>query len=188
MLATTQTGQLNNIDDCYIKVGSLQPIYMYIMPDIGDGHAATYAQQNGIGRSMPAYTFSYGGPRQISWTIHLYADTYQRLLTNLQTLRIIESCTYPRNGAGNLPFVPPSICKLKCGPMLGDYEINVVLMSYSVKYPVDVQWSDKIGIPYNGNIISVGPIPYKFDIDCTFEVVYDASQLPGSERILSLGN
>ena len=180
MKATTDTGILRFIDDCYIQVGSSAPIQMYIMPDISDGHDAAYNQQTGIGRSLPAYTFGNGGPRNISWTIHLYADYPERLQLNLQTLRIIESCTYPRIGAGNLPFTPPSICKIKCGPMLGDYPLAAVLKSYSVSFPTDIMWSERIG--------NFGPIPYKFDITCQFEVVYDASQLPGAERILTEGN
>ena len=136
MNATTGTGKFVNIPDCYIQIGSQPPIYMYIMPDIGDQHSASYNKQNGIGRSMPMYTFSYGEVRSISWTIHLYADTLDRLISNLQTLRSIESCTYPRTQfVQDLPFTPPSICKLKCGEVLGspNYEINAVLTSYNVK-------------------------------------------------------
>jgi hypothetical protein len=180
MKATTDTGILRFIDDCYIQVGSLAPIGMYIMPEIQDSHGASYSVQNGIGRSLPAYTFGNGEARTIGWTIHLYADYPDRLLFNLQTLRIIESCTYPRIGTGNLPFVPPSICKLKCGAVLGTYEIAAVLKNYNVTFPVDVQWST--------NIPGYGSIPYKFDITCQFEVVYDASQLPGAERIITDGN
>jgi hypothetical protein len=180
MLGTTDTGIFRFVDDCYIQVGSLAPIRMYIMPDISDSHSANWPTQNGIGRSLPAYTFGNGEARTISWTIHLYADYPDRLIYNLQTLRIIESCTYPRNGTGALPFVPPSICKLKCGATLGSYPIAAVLKSYSVSFPVDVPWSE--------NISGYGPIPYKFDIQCSFEVVYDASQLPGAERIITEGN
>ena len=187
MIATTATGILKDIPDCYIQVGNLQPIYMYVMPDIGDGHGSTYQTQNGIGRSMPSYTFSYGDARSISWTIHLYADSQERLLSNLQILRTLEAATYPRTATDlQIPFVPPWICKLKCGEVLGsiDYEIQAVLKSYNVKFPVDVQWAE----PFAINGVKYGAIPYKFDIDCQFEVVYAAGSLPGAERIIRYGN
>ena len=187
MNATTGTGKFVNIPDCYIQIGSQEPIYMYIMPDIGDQHEAKYNTQDGIGRSMPMYTFAFGGVRSISWTIHLYADSLDRLISNLQVLRRIEACTYPRvDQVKDLPFTPPSICRLKCGEVLGSptYEISAVLKSYNVKFPVDVQWSGPIS--YKGQNYS--SIPYKFDIDCSFEVVYSAGTLPGAERIVQFGN
>lgn len=180
MLATSQYGgQLKFIPDCYIAVGDFK-VQMYIMPDIGDGHSAEYATTNGTGRSLPTYTFSYGGARTISWTIHLYADTQNTLQYNLRILRLFESLTYPRSSARSLPFLPPQIVKLKCGEILGSYEICAIVKSYSVKFPTDVQWSEE----RNG----VGYIPYKFDIDLTLEAVYDAGTLPGAERIITDGN
>jgi hypothetical protein len=187
MIATTATGILKDIPDCYIQVGNLPRIYMYVMPDIGDGHNATYQAQTGIGRSLPSYTFSFGDKRSISWAIHLYADSQERLVYNLKVLRTLEAATYPRTASDNqIPFVPPWICKLKCGEVLGsiDYETQAVLTSYNVKFPVDVQWAE----PFSANGINYGAIPYKFDIDCQFEVVYAAGSLPGAERIIKYGN
>jgi len=184
MQATTATGILKDIPDCYIQIGGTY-FYMYIMPDIGDTHDAQYATQNGIGRSLPTYNFSYGGPRTISWTVHLYADFPGRLLSNLNFMRALESCTYPRNTENSfLPFVPPLILQIKCGAVLGDLPLAVVLKSYNVKFPVDVQWSE----PQVVNGKNVGPIPYKLDIDCTFETVYDSLYLPGQDRVAIFGN
>jgi len=180
MAATSaRGGQLNFIPDCYIKIGDL-PIQMYIMPDISDSHNASYSKTNGTGRSLPTYTFSNGDARTISWSMHLFADSENTLNYNLKILRLIESLTYPRTVARTVPFLPPNIVKLKCGEVLGSYEICAVLQSYSVKFPTDVPWS----APQNGNSY----IPYKIDIDLNFEAVYDAGTLPGSERIITDGN
>lgn len=178
---TQEGGQFSYIDDCYIKVGDFK-MMMYIMPEISDSHSATYNTQNGTGRSLPTYTFSYGADRAISWTIHFYADTQKRLLWNLDMLRLLESLTYPRTTTRNMPFVPPQIVKIKCGEVLGSYEICAVVESYSVKFPADVQWS----MPsYTGG---KSYIPYKFDVDLSMKVVYDAGTLPGAERIITDGN
>jgi hypothetical protein len=180
MAATAPNGGgLNFIPDCYIKIGDL-PIYMYIMPEISDSHNAAYSKTNGVGRSLPTYTFSNGDARTISWSMHLYADTLNTLNYNLKILRLIESLTYPRNTARTVPFLPPNIVKLKCGEALGSYEICAVLMSYSVKFPTDVPWS----VPQDGKSY----IPYKIDVDLNFEAVYDAGTLPGAERIITDGN
>lgn len=173
-LATTKNGQLNYIADCYINVGGVR-ITMNNLPDISDGHDATYSSENGVGRSIPTRTYSYSGDRNISWSAHFIADTSAALNQNLQALRLLESATYPRSSVGSLPYLPPHICKIKCGKLLGDYELCVVLNSYSVKFPIDIPWSEN------------GYIPYKFDVELQFTVVYDSANLPGSERILILG-
>lgn len=182
MLATKTGGQFNDLQDCYIRIGDFK-MYMYNMPDISDSHNATYNTQNGTGRSLPTYTFSYGGDRTISWTIHFYADSQKRLLWNLDMLRLLESLTYPRTETRSMPFVPPQIVKLKCGEVLGSYEICAIVESYSVKFPVDVPWS----LP---GYLNQGKsyIPYKFDVDLSMKAVYDSGTLPGSERIITDGN
>jgi len=179
MIATSEGGRLRYIDDCYIKIGDFT-FKMYIMPEISDSHAANYNSKNGTGRSIPTYTFANGDKRSISWTVHLFADSSEALEFNLKLLRMLESLTYPRSNARTLPFLPPNIVKLKCGEVLGSYELCAVLTNYSVKFPTDVPWSPQM----NGRSY----IPYKFDIDCSFEAVYDSGTLPGAERILSDGN
>jgi hypothetical protein len=173
-LATNKSGRLNYITDCYVDVGGIR-IVMNNLPDISDSHDAQYASENGVGRSMPTRTYSYSGDRKVGWTIHFMADTPAALQQNLQALRLLESATYPRSQAGNLPYLPPPICKIKCGKLLGNYELCAVLENYSVKFPTDIPWSED------------GYIPYKFDVDLQFTVVYDSANLPGSERILVLG-
>jgi hypothetical protein len=175
------TGQLYRIDDCYIKVGNFH-IWMYILPEISDKHDASYSSTNGTGRSLPNLTFSYGGSRTISWSAKLFAQDAQGLRDNLTILRLLESLTYPRVGADSrtLPYLPPYIVKLKCGEILGKYELCAVLKDYSVKFPNDVPWSSRQG--------GISYVPYKIDIDLNFEAVYDSGTLPGAERIITEGN
>ena len=173
-LATTNTGLLNYLSDCYIDIGGVR-ILMNTLPEISDTHDASYASETGVGRSMPTKTFSNGGDRKINWTVHFMAETQAKLLDNLRALRLIEASTYPRSLVGNLPYLPPPVCKIKCGRLLGDYELCVVAESYSVKFPTEVPWSD------------IGYIPYQFDVDINFSVVYDSANLPGAERIITLG-
>lgn len=173
-LATNTSGVLNYLNDCYVSIGGVK-IIMNNLPDIGDTHDASYATETGVGRALPTRTFSNGGDRKITWTIHFLADNDAKLNENLQALRLIEGATYPRALVGNLPYLPPPICKLKCGKLLGNYELCAVLESYNVKFPTDIPWSDN------------GYIPYKFDVDLSFAVVYDSANLPGAERIITLG-
>ena len=181
MKATTSTGLLSEINDCYISVNGTQ-IKMYILPDISDSKGATYADMNGIGRSMPIKVFSHGESRQISWTVHFYGDTEERIRKNLSDLRILESLVYPDAG-GETPVIPPSIAKIRCGKMLYDDELCAILKSYSVKFPTDVAW-----YPLSGNANDPADfVPIKFDVDLQFEVVYANSDLPGAERILNSG-
>jgi hypothetical protein len=156
--ATSSTGNLNSIEDCYIRVGS-DIIYMYSLPQISDSHGADYAAENGIGRSIPTQAFQHGTSRTISWDVTFIADGESKLNRNLK----------------QLPFLPPKILKITCGKLLGDYELCVILKQISVQWPTDVPWS------------SFSYIPYKFNANCSFEVVYNSAELPGQSRILKIG-
>jgi hypothetical protein len=48
----------------------------------------------------------------------------------------------------------------------------VVLKQYSVSFPTDVIWDEQTYLPY------------KFDVDLTWEVVYSNDTLPGQDQIL----
>lgn len=178
MKATTSTGRLIDLQDCYIKVNDTK-IQMYILPDISDGKSATYADMTGIGRSMPIKVFSHGESRQIGWTVHFYGEDEERIVANLTNLRLLESLTYPDVGE-NLPVVPPKIAKIKCGKMLADDELCVILKSYNVKFPTDVVWHSIQGDETNF-------VPIKFDVELQFEVVYSNSTLPGAQKIIGTG-
>jgi hypothetical protein len=170
-LATGADGDLMPIDDCFIETSGGQ-IVMKILPDISDTKTAHYQDQAIIGRSFPLKTYSHSENRVINWTIHLVVVTDDDLTTNLETLRTLESMVYPRTGN---PYKPPEIATLQCGKLLATKPVCAVLKSYSVKFPTEVAWDE-------GSLC-----PYKFDIDTTWEVVYDSGSLPNADMIAQDG-
>lgn len=182
MKATIPGGQLVNLDvsQCYISIptgagrGLLVPFNN--LPEISDSKSAAYNDEPIIGRSFPLKTYSYSENRVISVQIHLYITTITDVDKNLQILRALESCVYPRNQeTGDSPYLPPPVCSMKCGELLGNKPLCVVLKNYNVKYPTDVAWE------------AATFMPFKFDIDTSWEVVYRSSQLPGQENIFNDG-
>lgn len=167
MRATLPGGNLIAIPDCYIQIMD-KVIEQKILPDISDSKKASYSDENIIGRSTPLKTYSHSDARTVSWTLHLIACKQEDIEENLDTLRVIAAATYPQDGQ---PYAPPPICKIKCGMLLGDDELCAVLDSYSVKFPPDVAWDEET------------LLPYKFDIDMSFQVVYDSHDLPNSDSI-----
>lgn len=174
--ATNLNGLLQPISDCYIRVGR-DVIVMKVLPSINDSHGATFNSENGIGRSLPTKTFVNGGDRSIGWDITFVSEGDAQLRQNLSYYRLLMSCTYPVDTGGNVPFLPPKILKIKCGSLLADEELCVILENISVSWPTDGAWSD----------IQYGYIPYKFNCQLTFKVVYNSADLPGQQRILTLG-
>lgn len=175
MKATSSNGKLNNLENCYIGIGP-DKIVMRQLPDISDSKSAAYNDEIIMGRSFPIKSFSHGENRAISFTIHFTALTKEELLKNLSDLRKIESCVYPRETDQDTPFHPPVVCTLKCGDLLGQDELCVVLKSYTVKFPTDVVWDDTTYVPM------------KFDVDTSWDVTYSSSELPGADRIFQSGN
>jgi len=167
---------LDPISECYIDVPGFGKIVMDNLPDISDGKSASYTPTTIIGRSTPLTTYSHSDTRNISWGMHLFVKSAVDISGNLEILRVLESCVYPRNTAGPGPYSPPVICRIKCGDLLSiNAPLCAVLKSYSVKFPTDVAWHDALYTPY------------KIDIDLSFEVVYNSSDLPGADRIVSSG-
>lgn len=146
------------------------------LPDISDSKQAQYNDEPIMGRSSPLKTYSHSTSRKISMGLHFYVTKPGDLETNMDYLRALESAVYPRNGtAYDMPFLPPPICKLKCGPLLSSgYDICAVLLSYSVKFDTRVAWSE-------------GLVPFKMDVDTEWEVVYKSSDLPSQQNILFTG-
>lgn len=175
MKATLPGGDLIPIPDCYVQCGDGNLIEMKILPDISDNKSAAYNDEPIIGRSLPLKTFSHGENRAISWTAHFIVCKSGDAQEHLANLRSIEGCVYPQDNSTATPYEPPPICKIKCGQILGDDELCVVLKSYSVKFPTDIAWDEDLYIPY------------KFDVDMSFEVVYDSNDLPGADRIFTSG-
>lgn len=194
MKATELTGTLRDLSDCYISFpriklpaansdpGGVGPpavrevkIYMNILPDISDQKSAGYADEPAIGRSFPFKTFTNGENRTIGWTAHFVATKETDFELFLGYIRAIQSAVYPMEDGGGAPFAPPPIARLRCGKLLSrDSEVCAVLKSYDIKYDPSVPWDERTYLPY------------KFDISMSFEVVYNQTNLPGSETIFRM--
>lgn len=174
MKATNPNGTLKEIDNCYIKIPTYGTIKMRVLPDISDSKSANYSDENVIGRSFPIKTFSHSENRSISWTAYFLILQNGDAIKNLMDLRALQSITYPRDRDFD-PYAPPHVCAIKCGSILGDEELCVVLKQYSVKFPTDVAWDEDF------------MVPYKFTVDLTWEVVYSSDNLPGFEKIIRSG-
>lgn len=185
--ATLPGGSLIEIRDCYIVIPRFGPIYFDNLPDITDSKTATYNDEVVIGRSSPLKTYSQSDNRNISMQIHLFITKPSDVTYNLSVLRAVESAVYPRTGGGGAPFYPPPICRMKCGKLLADNELCVILKSYSVKFPTEVAWATLIRYSENNIVPEPTFTPFKFDIDTTWDVVYKSADLPGQERILQIG-
>lgn len=187
-LATTLTGQLVPIPECYIEIPGAKKIILDNLPDIGDTKSASYADETIIGRASPVKTYSLSDNRSITMQLHFIISKPEDVRNNLENLRAIQSAAYPRAGSQGAPFVPPPVCKIKCGQLLQKQgELCVVLKNYSVKFPTDVSWllrPDEEGGGSGGDSFFT---PVKFDVDTTWDVVYSSATLPGQERIFTLG-
>lgn len=179
-------GQLIPLKLCYIDIPgatciSSHSIQLNALPDISDSKSASYSDEAVMGRSNPLKTYAHSENRAISFTIHLYVVQPSDINLNLCYLHALESAVYPRTQSSGSPFVPPPICTIQCGSLLASdasgnpASICAVLKSYSVRFPTDVAWDEHTYMPY------------KLDIDTSWEVVYSAVDLPGAERIMKFG-
>lgn len=176
--ATIPSGKLVPINDCYIAIpigyGEIS-VPINNLPDITDSKTASYNDETVIGRASPLKTYSQSDNRTLSVQLNFFVTESEDINNNLSYLRAIQSAAYPRMGENGVPFVPPPICRIKCGRLLSDYELCVILKQYSVKFPTEVAWDEET------------LIPFKFSIDTSWDVVYKSSELPGQERIRVLG-
>jgi hypothetical protein len=175
--ATLQGGPLVEISKCYIWIPNHGSIILNNLPDITDGKSAAYNDEPVIGRAMPLKTYSHSENRSISMQLHFFVTQANDVIDNLNDLRALESAVYPRDesSGANAPFVPPPICRIRCGQLLASKDICCILKSYSVKFDPNVVWDEKFFTPY------------KFDVDTQWEVVYKSADLPGQGRILFTG-
>lgn len=177
--ATSIGGPLVPINKCYIviPIGNKSfKLTLDNLPEITDQKSVSYNDEIVIGRSSPLKTYSQSDNRTISFQIHMIVSKPSDVEYNLQALRAIQSATYPRDGKNGAPFVPPPICRIKCGNLLARREdLCVILKNYSVKFPTEVAWDENEFTPF------------KFDIDTSWDVVYKSAELPGQEKIFSLG-
>lgn len=178
MKATNSTGALLPIPNCTINIPGCRTIELNALPDVSDTKEAQYNDEPIIGRAFPLKTFSHSENRVINMTLHFFILNPADVTLRMDNLRAIQSATYPRDGvSGNTPFIPPPVCQLQCGRLLGDRPVCAVLRSYSVKYPIDVVWTE-----YEGAYL-----PIKFDIDTQWQVVYRSDRLPGQQNIYEDG-
>jgi hypothetical protein len=206
--ATIIGGALKPINDCYIiipidipesQLSELPPavsgriqnkeykIVLDNLPEISDTKSANYSDEVVIGRASPLKTYSQSDNRSISMQLHFIISKPEDVDINLLNLRAIQSATYPREGEGEgtnrSPFFPPPVCRIKCGKLLSNAgELCVILKSYSVKFLTEVSWFSSSEDGFGDSFT-----PMKFDIDTTWDVVYSSSDLPGQQRIFTLG-
>lgn len=181
MKATLNFGRLQPIRRCQIEVPGAGVITMRILPEISDSRGVTYTDEAVIGRAFPIKTFSHGDNRTISMkcTFAILEDRDADL--NLMYLRWLQSATYPRENNAN-PYLPPPICRIRCGNLLAGRDTDgwlcVVLKQCNVSYPTDVVWHSTVD--GEGSYL-----PYKFDVDLNWDVVYSNQELPGQEKIIT---
>lgn len=178
----TTNGVLNPIPDCKITIpnsGRDFVITLNNLPDISDSKGAAYNAEGIIGRSSPLQTYSHSEERTIGMTLHFFIVKPGDGIKNLQYLRAIQSAVYPRDGSINggnaVPYLPPPICKIKCGNILGDEELCVILKSYNVKFPTEVAWDYETYCPF------------RFDVETNWVVTYTTVDLPFQDRIFQSG-
>ena len=210
--ATKKGGDLVNLPNCFIQIPVPRPvnvssgsdctvgnntpglICLNALPDISDNKSASYNDEAIMGRSTPLKTYSHSETRTISMQLHFYTIKQGDSQKNLTYLKLLESIVYPRtDNTGTLPFIPPYVCTIQCGSLLSSdsngnpLPICAVLKSYSIRFPTDVAWDSQTYLPY------------KFDVDTNWDVVYSTdsnsvnnlgtpqSGLPGQERIMQFG-
>lgn len=174
--ATIPSGLLSNIENCYLEIPDYGRIILNNLPDVSDSKSVVFNSEGIIGRSSPLHTYSYSDTRTISIQFHFVAMYREDFFYNLQDMRALQSCAYPREGKSPSPFRPPVICKLKIGNLLANQQdLCVVMQQYSVKWDTDIAWDEET------------LCPYKFDVDTTWMTVYTSADLPYASRIISSG-
>jgi hypothetical protein len=176
--ATVPGGKLVDLKDCFLSVPGFGEITLNILPDISDAKSVTYQDEPAIGRTTPIKTYSYSDNRVINITFYFIVAEQADVFKNLGYIAAIQSCAYPRQAGGGVPYKPPPICKFKCGLLTRnggfESELCVVLKSYDIKYNKDYPWDVDTYLPYY------------VEVSTTWDVVYDSASLPGQEQILAL--
>jgi hypothetical protein len=186
MKATQINGDLAPIPNCDIVVPTSRGqhlIPMRILPEISDSKSATYQDEQVIGRSFPIKTYSHGENRSITMKVHFVILKSRDAFDNIQHLRALQSAVYPRE-SNSSPYLPPPICKIRCGHLLSSEYLCVVLRQYNVTFDTTVAWFEgSADNNFIGPLQTDTYLPYKFDVDLTWEVVYQTKNLPGQDKI-----
>lgn len=171
--ATDSSNDLSLIENCKIVIPGATTIIMNNLPEISDTKSAAYNDEAVIGRAVPLKTYSHSENRVINTKIHFFIRKQSDAEENLMQLRAIQSAVYPQPGD---PYKPPPVCQIECGDILSvEQPLCVILLNYNVSFPTDVAWDKNTYCPY------------KFDVDCSWQVVYATNDLPNSERIVQQG-
>lgn len=165
---------LVELEECWVEIEGRR-IVLKSLPEISDSKSVVYNDEPVIGRASPPKTYSHSENRTINVTFHFYVIEDIDIQENILNLRAIQSACYPRSSAGGAPFLPPPICRLKFGAMLGSEPLCVVLKNYSVRFPTDVPFDEEYYCPW------------RFDLETSWDVVYKSTDLPGQERIFRSG-
>lgn len=174
-MKATNNGSLTPLNECWVDIPKAGKITFSNLPDISDSKSAVYNTEAIIGRSTPLYTYSHSGDRTINMTMHFFVIDKGDVDKNLRYLKWIQSAVYPRGPEGESPFVPPVICRIKCGSILASEPICCFLQSYSVKFPTEVAWDEQTFCPF------------RFDVETSWVVVYTSDDLPDQSRIVNYG-
>jgi hypothetical protein len=151
-------------------------ITLKILPDITDSKGALYQPDNAPGRSSPMTTYSYSEARTISTDLHFMITQFSDISDNLRSLRIIQSLVYPGPQSATAPFTPPPVVRFICGVLMDGIDgLCLVLKNYSVKYDPGVAWDVATFLPY------------RFSVNCNWEVVYSCNNLP-TNKCIALGS
>lgn len=185
MKATLDYGLLQPIPRSQIQIPAQAGsppvlITLRILPEITDSKSASYQDESIIGRAYPIKAYSHSENRTITMKCHFIILEEKDARQNLEYLRALQSAVYPRESDVS-PYLPPPICRIRHGNLLAgsktDGWICVVLKSYSVTFPTDVAYYSTLG--------GDGPyIPYKFDVDLTWDAVFASEDLPGQQKIM----
>jgi hypothetical protein len=172
--AKSSGGVLNPLDKCMITVGD-HTITLRILPEITDSKSASYNDEPIIGRSYPIKTYRYSENRVVSMKLHFVTLEHDDGEKNLKDLRALQSAVYPIDDDGDNPYLPPPVCKIQCGFLFtskNSGSVCAILKSYSVSFPTDVVWDED------------SYLPFKFDVDLQWEIVFSSTDLPGHNMII----
>jgi hypothetical protein len=184
----SKTNKLVPIKNCFLSAKG-RTVYATVLPELSDKHAASYADEQIMGRSMPVKTYASSSDRTITWKWKFVNTDRETYVKNLEDYNFLKSLTYPIDTpSGPVPYEPPPICNIRCGSIFsgtGDVSLglDVVCTDCSASFPTDVAWTSY----YENEGEDEDFMPIEFSVDTTFSVVYRADNLPGQGRIMTYG-
>lgn len=146
------------------------------LPEITDSKTAEFTDEPVLGRSFPVKTYRSSGNRSINMKVNFFSLERKDIKENFYNLRALQSAVYPEDSDERSPYLPPPICRIKCGQLFTSENggfICVVLRSASVTYQTNVAWDEYT------------MLPLKFSVDLQFEVVFSNQSLPGQNKIFN---